>query len=294
MTNPAELHPLPVNAAAPAGVNELLIGPAGTGKTHSIGTLVDSGIEVFYLALEPGIESLMGYYADRGIPIPKNLHWHYVAAPSASITEMIASATQINTLSYEAVTKIQDPNRNKYNQFIGILKALADFPDDRTGERFGPVDQWDSTRALVIDSMTGLSNAAMSMVVGGKPVKNQPDWGIAQDQVYRIIAMLCNNCQCHFVLLAHVERETDAIMGGVKLMVSTLGKALAPKIPPLFSDVILCVRSGTAWTWDTASALADVKTRYLPLIANNPPDFAPILAKWRKRWGVGQGQPAGK
>ena len=282
-------------SAAPAGINELLIGPAGTGKTHSIGTLVDSGIEVFYLALEPGIESLMGYYADRGREIPANLHWHYVAAPAASLTEMIASATQINTLSYEAVTKIQDPNRNKYNQFIGILKALADFPDDRTGKKFGPVDQWDSTRALVIDSMTGLSNAAMAMVVGGKPVKNQPDWGIAQDQVYRIIAMLCNNCPCHFILLAHVERETDAILGGVKLMVSTLGKALAPKIPPLFSDVILCVRQGAAWTWDTASAMADVKTRYLPLAGNNPPDFGPILEKWRKRWGISQAaSPTGK
>lgn len=285
-------EPTTTPTPSPAGFNELLIGPAGTGKTHSIGTLVDSGIEVFYLALEPGIESLIGYYADRGLPVPKNLHWHYVAAPSASLAEMIASATQINTLSYEAVTKISDPNRNKYNQFIGILKALSDFPDDRTGERFGPVDQWDSSRALVIDSMTGLSNAAMSMVVGGKPVKNQPDWGIAQDQVYRIIAMLCNNCLCHFILLAHVERETDAILGGVKLMVSTLGKALAPKIPPLFADVILCVRQGATWTWDTASALADVKTRYLPLIANNPPDFAPILAKWRKRWGLLQ--PTGK
>lgn len=33
------------------GVNVLLMGPSGTGKTYSIGTLVDMGVEVFYLHL---------------------------------------------------------------------------------------------------------------------------------------------------------------------------------------------------------------------------------------------------
>ena len=42
------------------GVNVLLMGPAGTGKTHSLGTLVEAGIEVFYLGLESGLE-LAGY-----------------------------------------------------------------------------------------------------------------------------------------------------------------------------------------------------------------------------------------
>ena len=44
------------------GVNVLLMGPSGTGKTYSIGTLVDMGVEVFYLALESGMESLLGYW----------------------------------------------------------------------------------------------------------------------------------------------------------------------------------------------------------------------------------------
>jgi hypothetical protein len=98
--------------------------------------------------------------------------------------------------------------------------------------------------------------------------------------------MLCDGCACHFVLLAHVERETDMVLGGVKIMVSTLGRALAPKIPAMFSDVILATRTGTDWKWDTASAQADVKTRNLPIAAGNPPSFAGIVAKWKSRGGV--------
>ena len=63
------------------GFNVMLMGPAGSGKTHSIGTLVDAGIEVFYLALEPGLESLLGYWTDNDKPIPPNLHWHTLKAP---------------------------------------------------------------------------------------------------------------------------------------------------------------------------------------------------------------------
>jgi hypothetical protein len=181
---------------------------------------------------------------------------------------------------------MQDPNRSKYNQFIGVLSALNNFPCDRTGQTFGPVNLWGPDKALVIDGLSGLNRAAMSLVVGGKPVKNQADWGIAQDQVEKILALLCNNCPAHFVLIAHVERETDAVMGGVKITVSTLGRALAPKIPPMFSDVILCTRQGDKWTWDTASALADVKTRNLPILATNPPTFDAIITKWKVRGGI--------
>lgn len=268
------------------GVNVLLMGPAGTGKTHSIGTLAEAGVEVFYLGLEPGLESLLGFWKDRGKEIPANVHWHMLEAPKASFTELLDSAKKINTMALDSLAKMQDPFRSKHNQFIGLLEALNNFPDDRTGEKFGCVDEWTPSRALVIDGMAGLARAAMSLVVGGKPVRNQSDWGIAQDQVEKIVRMWTDNCHCHFVLIAHVERETDAVMGGVKLMVSTLGKALAPKLPPMFSDVILTVRESDKFSWDTGSALADVKTRNLPIKSGQPADFGAIIKKWLARGGV--------
>jgi hypothetical protein len=268
------------------GINVLLMGPAGTGKTHGIGTLVDTGIQTFYFGMEAGMESLLGYYTDRGLAIPANLHWHKMAAPKASFTEMKDAAQKINTLSLEGLAKLQDGNRMKYNQFVQLFDVLNNFPDDRDGKKYGAVDEWKQDRVLVIDGMTGLGRAAMSMVIGGKPVRSQSDWGIAHDQLEGLLRMLTDNCPCHFVLLGHVERETDEVLGGVKLMISTLGKKLAPKIPSMFSDVIMAVRNGSTWSWDTSSAQADVKTRNLPIQAGIKPDFAPMLEKWMKRGGL--------
>lgn len=278
--------PAPLEVPPPPempGINVLLMGPAGTGKTHSIGTLVDTGLEVFYLALEPGLESLKGYYTDQGKPIPPNLHWHTLAASTTSFLDMAESAKKVNTLSVDALSKMVDPKRSSHNQFIGLLTALSDFPDDRTGKKFGAVDSWRPDRVLVTDGLTGVNNASMAMLVGGKPVKSQSDWGMAQDQVERLLRKLCEACACHFVLLSHVERETDLINGGSKITVATLGKALAPKIPSMFSDVILTSRNVTTWTWDTANPMADLKTRNLPIKSDNKPDFGPIIAKWRAR-----------
>lgn len=268
------------------GVNVMLMGPAGTGKTYSCGTLVDAGLKVRYLGLEPGVESLVAYWRDKGQEVPENVAWHILEAPKASFTELMDSATKINTMQLDTLAKMQDPHRSKHNQFIKMLEALNDFPDDRTGNKLGCVDQWGTDSVLIVDGMAGLARAAMSLVVGGKPVRNQSDWGIAQDQVEKITRMWTDNCRCHFVLITHVEREQDAILGGIKLMVATLGKALAPKLPPMFSDVILAERAGKTFTWNTGSSMADVKTRNLEISEKLPASFEPIIKKWQSRGGV--------
>lgn len=281
---PAAEIATPVSALP--GANVMLMGPGGTGKTHALGTLAEAGVEVFYLGLEPGLESLLGYFTDRGLEVPPNLHWHIVDAPKASFTDMIDAATKVNTMSLETLAKMNDAKRMNYNQFIKILEALNNFTDQRTGKKYGPVDDWPEGYALCMDSLTGLGRAAMSLVVGGKPVSNQSDWGIAQGQVEKILRMLTDNCRCWFVLIAHVERETDQILGGVKLTVSALGNKLAPKLTPMFSDVVLTVREGSKFSWDTGSASADVKTRNLPIAAGQTPSFAPIVKKWLSRGGA--------
>jgi hypothetical protein len=266
-----------------AGFNVLLEGDAGTGKTYSIGTLVDTGINVSYLALESGIESLFGYWSDRGKPIPPNLSWHVLKSPEASIDQLIENATKVNTYSFEALTKMSDPSRNKYNQFISLLQVLNGFVDQRTGQNLGAVNKWTSDRCLVIDPLTGINRAAMDLVVGGKPVKAMNEWGIAQDQVEKVLRLLTSDCLCHFILIAHIEKEIDQIQGGTKITVSTLGKALAPKIPPMFSDVILSYREGREFFWSTANPSVALKTRNLPIADKIPPSFGQIVDKWTTR-----------
>jgi hypothetical protein len=267
------------------GINVLLEGPTGTGKTHALGTIADTGIELFFLFTESGLETLLGYWTDRKLEVPPNVHWHILGRTSVSFTTLADAATKINTMVQESLHKLQDPNRGKHNQFIGLLESLADFPDDRTGKKFGPVDGWGPDRCLAMDSLTGINPIALSLVVGGKPVKSQADWGIAMDQIEKLLRQLTDGCRCHFVLTAHIEREIDQVFGGTRITVSTLGSKLAPKIPPMFSDVILTGREGSRFFWSTANPAADLKARNLSIADNHPPTFVPLIEKWRTRGG---------
>lgn len=266
-----------------AGPNVLLMGDAGTGKTHSIGTLVDAGIEVFYVAIEQGLEALFGYWSDRGLPIPPNLHWHKIEPPKVGFKELAEQATKVNTLSYESLGKQTDPNRFMHNLMVTLNETLYNFKDDRTGKEYGDVSEWAPDRAIVIDGLTGMSRAAMSLVVGGKAIKNPGDYGIAQGQLEGFLRLICDHCKCWFVLIAHVEKEIDPVLGGMKITVSTVGQKLAPIIPPMFSDVIYCIRDGTKWTWNTSGTGVVTKARNLPWAENMAPSFAQVVAKWKSR-----------
>lgn len=267
------------------GVNVLLEGPTGTGKTTALGTIADAGVELFVLFTENGLETLLGYWTDRGLPVPPNVHWHVLPRGPDTFETLANSALKVNTYTMDALFKMSDPDRAKSNQFVTLLKAFTDFPDDRTGQKFGKVDGWGPNRCLAIDSLTGINPIAMSLVIGQKPLKDQRDWGIAQDQIEKFLRNCCDSAKCHFVMTAHVEREVDQVQGGVKLTVSTLGRALAPKIPPMFSDVILSVRTGVEWTWSTANPGADLKARNLKWAENLKPNFAQIFTKWQSRGG---------
>ena len=276
---------LNIQASLLPGVNVLLEGPTGTGKTHSIGTLVDTGIETYYLALESGLESLLGYWTDRGKEVPSNLHWHHISHADSNFDVMLKAAQTINMSTNEALAKMQDMDKARYNSFVKILQALNNFEDQRTSTKHGSPQVWGPDKCLVIDALTGLNVAAMSLVSGGKPIKSLVDWGVAMDQIEKLIRMLTEGCRCHFVLLAHIEREIDQVLGGQKITVGTLGQKLAGKIPPLFSDVILAERRGVEFMWSTANPNADLKTRNLPISEKLSPNFQQIITKWQSRGG---------
>jgi hypothetical protein len=274
-----------------AGVNVLVEGPGGTGKTHALATIAEAfpDLQCFYLFTENGLETLLGFWTDRGKEVPPNVHWHVlnreVAVKDSAFEVLASGAKSIMDFTQDALHKMQDPERMKHNQFFTLLKALANFQDQRTGQAFGPVDKWGPNRLIAIDSLSGINPIVMSMIIGNKPVRSQAEWGIAQDQIEKLIRQLCDGCKCHFVLTAHVEREVDQVFGGVKVTVATLGKALAPKIPPMFSDVILSVRNGSQFSWSTANPQADLKARNLTIADGLKPDFKQIFDKWLSRGG---------
>lgn len=271
-----------INPAYP-GVNVLLMGPSGTGKTYSINTLVDTGLETFCLFLEPGVETLIGSYSDHDKPIPGNLHWHYLQPRAQGFDTLKDTSTKIGQFDLAGLAKMRDIKRGQNNQMIDLYTILSDFPDQRTNKKYGAVDSWSNGAVLVVDSMSALNRIVMEMVVGTKPVKDMADWGIAQQAFLSLLHKLTSGCICHVVYIAHVERETDMVMGGTKLMVAAMGKAITSQIPQPFSDVILSVRENDKFYWDTANSMADVKTRNLPIASKLPADFGQIYDKWQKR-----------
>lgn len=272
-----------MNDELEVGFNIILEGPSGTGKTHSLGTLVDIGLEVFVLFLEAGQETLLGYYTDKGREIPSNLHIHTLRNRTATFADLKDSARKANTLTHKTIQEMIDPYRNKYDSYHHILDCLNNFTDQRTGEIFGAVDTWGTDRALCLDGLSGVNRAAKQLIVGGKAVTSLTEWGQAQFYVEELLQSLCNGCRCHFVLIAHQEKEDDPISGTSKKTVATLGKALAPKIPQIFSDVVLAVRNGDKYHWSTADTQTDLKHRNLPLSGSISPDFALAHNKWLSR-----------
>jgi hypothetical protein len=276
------------------GIKTLLQGDSGTGKTYSLGSLVEysPSLHVHYFAFESGVETLIGFFKDapprgRGLKeLPKNLHITTIKAASASWSDLADNVRMINTLSYGALKKVTDTNRSKYDQFEKFLRTFNDVVSD-DGEKFGPIDQWGPNRAVVIDGLTGLGRAAMQAVVGGKIDRDQPDYGLAMGLIEEFLRRATDaSSQFHFIVQAHIERETDIVNGGSRITISTLGNKLWPKIPPMFSDVVLTKRLGREFFWDTEDPQAVTKTRYLPIASKIPPNFKQILDAWIQRGGV--------
>lgn len=278
----------PINPQYP-GFKDILMGPSGTGKTYALKTLAATGLETFALFLEPGLETLIGAYSDNNEPIPPNLHWHYLQPKTQGFGDLFKAADNIGKFDLSGLGKMRDMNRSKNNQMTEMYTVLSDFPDQRDGKKHGSADSWGNNAVLVIDSLSALTRLAFDMQVGTKPVRDMADWGIVQQVLMSFIHKLTSGCICHVVIIAHVEREIDQILGGNKITVSVPGKAIGATILQPFSDVILASRENDKFFWDTANSQADVKTRNLPIQSKLPADFEQVYAKWAARARVASG-----
>ena len=271
------------------GFKVMLMGPSGVGKTYTIKSLASTGLETFALFLEPGLETLIGAYSDNGEKIPDNLHWHYLQPKTQGFSDLFKQSDNIGKFDLSGLGKMKDMNRSKNNQMTEMYTVLSDFPDQRNGLKYGSADSWSNGAVLVIDSLSALVRIAFDMQVGTKPVRDVSDWGIVQQAIMSFIHKLTSGCICHVVIIAHVEREIDQILGGNKITVSVPGKAIAATILQPFSDVILASRENDKFFWDTANSQADVKTRNLPIQSKLPADFGQVYSKWAARAQVASG-----
>ena len=268
-----------IHEYVPPGLNIFLLGESGTGKTHSLRTLIPSGVTPFIIFTEKGMLT-------AGDEPDSSCHWHYIppADPEWDILEK--NAKMISTMSYESLTQLKTGmNKQGYTQWLDIMTTMNDFVCDRCGVHFGGVQNWNTDRAIVIDSLSGLNTMSMDLVIGGKPVKHQGEWGVAMDNLERLIQKMIGGTQCHFILTSHLDSSTDLFSGRRVLTASALGQKLAPKLPPLFDDVILCRQDTSGWYWSTATDGVVLKSRSLPRSDKLTPDFTPIIQGWLAKGG---------
>lgn len=256
----------------------LLIGPGGSGKTTSLVTLLKSGLSLRLLATEPSAASRVITEAKaRSIPLDK-FHHTFISPSTPKWDSLIESAKLVNTLSLDDIAKLRmGICRSDGTQWIKFLHLLANFPG------LGDVTEWDDSCVLAIDGLTGISFMSRLLTIGLKPNPAPGEWGTMQNNILEIVRKLTSDCKCFFVLIAHVERELNEITGTANLTVSTLGAKLAPKLPPLFTNVIYAKREGPRFLWSTADANVDTKQGDLPFSKELDPDFTPIVTAYRGR-----------
>jgi hypothetical protein len=260
----------------------LIIGEQGSGKSHAIRSLLDSGFsKVVVIALEPGIQDVLG-------DIQKGkLAWKYINPYGLKMGQLASMYKTMHTMPLTALQGLGHMGREKFPQFIDLMAACDSFVDDRTGENLGGVENFPTDWAFVIDGLSGLNIMVQHFTIGVKPFLELRDYQAIQNSIIEFLNTLTNDSKCLFVLNAHLERETDENTGQSVLTMSTIGKKLAPKLGRFFSDVILTERytkdSKQAWRWVTDSSQIRLKARNLPYSKELPASFKPLLDSWRAK-----------
>lgn len=254
----------------------LLLGPTGTGKTYSLASILKAGKRLCLLATERHSVSRV-VQAARAIGAPLDKFHYAHALPVASSIEMLdAVAVKLQVKDFEALAK--ETNMNKNNAaWRHMLELIQNFKDERTKQELGCPADWDDDTFFVIDSCTGLNTMCASMVVGAKPNPAPGEWNIMQTALLHLIQYLVYNLPCYFVLIAHVEKELNEITGAQVITVSTIGRKLAPKLAPEFTNVVVAKKNQSVFQWSTMEMNTDLKSGDLPLSNQLPPDFAQVI-----------------
>ena len=140
------------------------MGMPGTGKTYSLSTLLEAGLEVFVLVTEPtGIETLLDVVQKKNLDVAK-LHWRYVS-PARPGFELLEKQANLIAKFDQKFLADQKPPAREDSGFVSLLRSMVDFVDDKDGKSYGSVDKFDNSRVVVVDSLTGVSAMAMDATI---------------------------------------------------------------------------------------------------------------------------------
>ncbi len=260
------------------GLKILVEGEPGTGKTYALRSAIALGMKIRIIFLDASQVSVSDMTGD--------VQWKHIKPPTSNWDEMSELFKVVNTMGNAALQGDTTGIRSQ-RQMFDIITTCKNFISDKDGKSYGDASKWGTDTILVIDGLTKLTDYAIRMAVGQKMILTQPDWGIVQNVVRKFLQELTDNLWCHFVLLCHIDRENDEVLGGTRKYPSTAGRKLAPKIPGMFDDVVMSYRKGEKFYWRTFNDdEALIKGRSVGLINDVLQDYALLINAWKKHGGV--------
>jgi hypothetical protein len=287
MTEPTTNLPawlLEEEASITPGIKALILGDSGSGKTYLMASLIEAGLEVFHIGLEPARPTIAKAIKDKLKLNPKLdfSKYHYFDQPAleVSFASMNDTANKLNTLSFKAICDLEGLNRNQTRTFLKLLDQLGNYKEGDGS--LGPVDKWDNTRVIVLDSLSALNIMAKSLIAGQNPALSPSQWNMAQDSVRMLLNKLCFDCNCHVFVLGHLEPEKDEVSGMIKNMPSTLGKKLGPELGRYFDEVIVMKKLEDGFFISTKESNTVTKNRYFPVSNKLPATLVPLINEWRE------------
>ena len=90
----------------------MLEGESGTGKSHAVMTALEAGLELFIISTE-GVTTPAKWLAANPEVDESKVHWATVSVATQDWGAMEKMGQKINTMSYEALSKIADPKKKK-------------------------------------------------------------------------------------------------------------------------------------------------------------------------------------
>lgn len=201
----------------------IMIGESGSGKTVALYSLLEAGYKLRILDMDANVQSLVKWCQHYNPALLTNLDVIQLRDKKrASQSRGIEVAGQPKAL-------------------VSALKAMEKWDDGTVPA------QWGHDYVLVLDTLTKFGTAAFDWAVGMNPSSKDPrQWhSAAQPVVLGALEMFTSpEFNTNVIVISHIDM-VDMQDGTTQGYVSSIGKAIGPKIPATYSTVVAVEKKGT-------------------------------------------------
>lgn len=214
--------PSAVEHATDRFVKLLFVGNSGAGKTGALTSLVKAGYKLRIIDMDKGLDALINHVREADPKLLENIQYQTYH----DRTKMTSAGVKV---------------AGSPKAYVSLCNALEKWPDDDSDPA-----SWGADTVLVIDSLTNVGRAAFKWAQAANPASKDPrQWyKTAQDLIEDFIAnLVADEFATNVIVISHIDIVTTN-ENTIKGFVSSIGKALGPKLPRFFNTLILSEVSG--------------------------------------------------